>query len=180
MAKEPNYSREELLTIVESWDEYTSHVDIDTHQTDREYDIRRSDIIKLGTTAAIIWSDLQIILEKDWVQEKEGLETFKDEYNVTWVHMDLDYLSRRYSEFDSVDIANSIQKLMDSSELSFSKDASKPVYAGWYAERRCTLISETVSYIESEINLGSDLEESTTEAMKRFYPSVYADIYKEF
>ena len=181
MANEPNYSREELLRIVSSWDEDSYTIDImsDERQKDYEYTIYRSDIIKLGTTAAIILSDLQIILEKDWEQKKLNLKTYKDEYSITWVYLDIEYIESRYPEFNPVDVDYAVQKLIDSSEISFSQDLNKPFYTGWYAERRYVLRAEAVSEIEANISLGKNSEEAMVEAMKKFYPTVYEDMNSE-
>lgn len=175
MAKEPNYSREELIDIVKTWDEGVA-LSEPLEKSGKEYTIYESDIRKLGIIPAAIISDLSFVFEKEWA--RQNLEFIIDDYSVTWVHLDMEYFVNKYSEFTPDEVHHAIATLIYKGELALIKDDFSSInsYSGWYATMREVMISNAVKKIESLTNDPKNKEDAMFEAMKEFYPSVYEEM----
>lgn len=162
MAKEPNYSKEELFRMVESWNE--AQYFLDDH-VDKEYTLYRKEINELGLIPALIWLNTEVVFEKEY--EREGLESFTDEYGTTWVRLDKEWFLDRFDFLSEEEILDSLYVLVGKVLWVWQKENSS-FYAKYSDFTRGLAFKELC---EAE-----DVEDSWRTIMKKYYPEVYADM----
>lgn len=165
MANDPNYSREELFRIVESWNE--AQYFLDDH-ADKEYTLYRKDINELGLIPALIWLDTEIVFEKD--SERDGLESFVDEYGTTWVRLDKEWFLNRFDFLGEKEILDSLYTLVG--KVLWVGSEGNPSSYGFYAKYS----DYTRGLAFKELCESNDIEGSWRTVMKKYYPEVYADM----
>lgn len=165
MANEPNYPKEELFRIVESWNEAQGFMD---YPGDKEYTLYRKEINELGLIPALIWLDTEIVFEKDY--EREGLESFVDEYGTTWVRLDKEWFLNRFDFLSEEEILDSLYTLVG--KVFWVGWKENPSSYGYYAK-----YSDYIRGLAfKELCESGDVKDSWRTVMKKYYPEVYADM----
>ena len=165
MANEPNYSRETLLHIVNSWDDAQGLLD---YPGDEEYALYRKEIKELGLVPALIWLNTEIVFEKE--SEREGLESFIDEYGTPWIHLDKEWFFNKFDFISEEEILRSLYVL--SGKVLCIRPDENSSFSGFYAKH-----SDVIRGLAfKELYESEDVENSWRSVMNKYYPEVYADM----